>query len=153
MIQNTYKVTGKRFREWGLENAFKGAQLGMTIMWLLLAVYMVIMGKEIKIAYVLFAFCIYRAFFRWIVVTNTQYRNLCINNKGADWERTISFADKKIKVEDGIVTVDYLFSDIEKIKEKGNKIWLYMNNKTVVRLYKDCFTQGDWKTCKEMISE
>ena len=153
MIQNTYKVTGKRFREWGLENAFKGARLGMMIMWLLLAVYMVIMGKEIKIAYVLYAFCIYRAFFRWIVVTNTQYRNLCVNHKGADWERTISFSEKKIKVEDGIVTVDYLFSDIEKIKEKGNKIWLYMNNKTVVRLYKDCFTQGDWEKCKEMISE
>lgn len=31
MIQNTYKVTGKRFREWGLENAFKGADWKRTI--------------------------------------------------------------------------------------------------------------------------
>ncbi len=87
------------------------------------------------------------------MASSDQYRNLCINHKGADWERTICFEDKKIKVEDGIVTVDYLFSDIENIKEKGNKIWLHMNNKTVVRLYKDCFTQGNWELCKEVINE
>lgn len=153
MVKNTYQVTWKRFREWGFENAFKGARLGITIMWLLVAFFMAFMSKEISIAYILLVFCLYRAFFRWIVVTNTQYRNLCKNHKGADWERTIRFADKKIKVEDGIITVDYLFSDIENIKEKGNKIWLYMNNKTVVRLYKDCFTQGNWEMCKAMLDE
>ncbi len=153
MVQNTYQVTWKRFREWGFENAFKGARLGISIMWLLLAFFMAYMSKEISIAYILLVFCLYRAFFRWIVVTNTQYRNLCKNHKGADWERTIRFADKKIKVEDGIITVDYLFSDIENIKEKGNKIWLYMNNKTVVRLYKDCFTLGTWEICKEMLDQ
>ena len=125
----------------------------ITIMWLMLAFFMAFMSKEISIAYILLVFCLYRAFFRWIVITNTQYRNLCKNHKGADWERTIRFADKKIKVEDGIITVDYLFSDIENIKEKGNKIWLYMNNKTVVRLYKDCFTQGNWEMCKAMLDE
>ncbi len=153
MVKNTYQVTWKIFREWGFENAFKGARLVITIMWLMVAVYMAFMGKEISIAYILLVFCLYRAFLRWLVVTNTQYRHLCVNHKGADWERTISFVDKKIKVEDGIITVDYLVSDIKSIKEKGNKIWLYMNNKTVVRLYKDCFTQGNWEMCKAMLDE
>lgn len=153
MVQNTYQVTWKKFREWGFENAFKGARLGITIMWFFVAVFMVFMGKEISIAYFLLAFCLYRAFFRWLVITHTQYKQLCVNHKGADWQRTIRFEEKRIIVDDGILTVQYLFSDIEDIKEKENKIWLIMNNKTVVRLYKDCFTQGNWELCKEMINE
>lgn len=151
MIQNTYLVTWKRFREWGFENAFKGIRLVMTIMWSLFAVYLAFMVKEIAIAYFLLAFCIYRAFFRWLVITRTQYKQLCMNHKGADWERKICLDERNIKVDDGLITVQYEFSDIDNIKEKGNKIWLIMNNKSVVRMYKDCFTLGDWEKCKEMI--
>ena len=84
MIQNSYPVTWKRFREWGFENAIKGARLGISIMWLLLAAFIFSLGNQLTIAYVFFAFCLYRALFRWLVVTNTQYRHLCTNHKGAD---------------------------------------------------------------------
>ena len=152
MVQNTYPMTWKRFREWGFENAFTGIRLVMTIMWSLIAVYMAFMTKEIVVAYFLFAFCIYRAFFRWLVITHAQYKRLCVNHKCYEWERKIYFKEGNIIVDDGLITVQYLFSDIDSVKEKGNKIWLIMNNKTVVRLYKDCFILGDWETCKEMIN-
>lgn len=153
MIQNSYLVTWKRFREWGFENAIKGVRLGISIMWLLLAVFILSFGNQLAIAYVFFAFCLYRALFRWLVVTNTQYRHLCTNHKGADWERNIFFEETKIILNDGIITVEYLYSDINRIKEKENKVWLYMKNKTVVRLYKDCFTTGNWEMCKTLLDE
>lgn len=156
MIQNTYQVTAKRFREWGLENALQGIRLGISVAWIFLAIcvaVLLVMGGGQSITYVLFAFCIYRAFFRWLIVTNTQYRNLCANHKEEDWQRIISFEDEIIKLDDGIISVEYRYSDIDDIKEKGNKIWLYMNNKTVVRLYKDCFTYGTWEMCKAFLEE
>lgn len=153
MVQNTYQVTWKRFREWGFENAFKGRRLGIAVMWFVAAIYMFIIGKEIKMAYFLFAFCLYRAFLRWLVITKSQYKQLCINHKHEDWERTIRIYDQKIIVEDGIVTVDYFLSDVVSIKEKENRVWLNMYNKTVVRLYKDCFSEGSWEICKAMLNE
>ncbi|MBE5878202.1 MAG: YcxB family protein [Lachnospiraceae bacterium] len=156
MVQNTYQVTWKRFREWGLENALQGVRFAMSIFWLLLAVCVAVLiaiGGGTTVAYVMLFFCIYRALFRWLVVSNAQYRNLCANHKGADWERVISFEEDMIHLHDGVVMAEYAYSDVESIKEKGNKIWLNMNNKTVVRLYKDCFTHGTWEMCKAMLTE
>ncbi len=151
MIQNTFPVTWKRFREWGFENAIKGVRLCISVLWLLLAVFVFTLGKQITITYVLFLFCIYRALFRWLIITHTQYRQLSVNHKGTDWERKIVFEEDKIIIDDDIVTITYLYSDLKDINEKGNKIWLHMNNKTVVRLYKDCFTTGNWDQCKMIL--
>lgn len=156
MIRNEYKITWKVYRSWGLENAFKGAQLLFAIFWVVLALLILVLDISSGgwfFYHYFFLFCIYRAFFRWMVRTNAQYRALAKQRNGADWLRKISFEEDTIRLEDGNVSVVYDYSDIVEIKEKGNKVWLNASDKAVIRLYKDCFIDSTWEECKSWIEE
>lgn len=156
MIRNEYKITWKVYRSWGLENALKGAQLVLGIVWVLLALFILVLNiieGGWFFYYFMCLFCIYRAFFRWLVVTNAQYRTLIKRHNGADWLRVIYFEEDKIRLEDGNISVVYSYPDIVELKEKGNKVWLKASNKTVIRLYKDCFVDSTWEECKALVEE
>lgn len=153
MIQNEYKVTRKLFMAWGLENAFKGSQLAFSIIYLALAILMLVLEGINIITGLLIAFCAYRALLRWYVVSNGQYRRLVKNHNSADWMRTISFGENEITIDESAISLKYQYADIISIKEKGNKVWLTARNKTVIRLYKDCFKNGTWEGCKAHIAK
>ena len=59
-------------------------------------------------------------------------------------------------VTEGNVSVSSLrlpYSDIVSIKEEGNKVWLVLKTKKVVRLYKDKFVGGSWEECRSFLEE
>ncbi len=156
MIQNEYQITRKLFISWGLENALKGSQLVFSIIYFVLALLMLLLegaSDSSLIINILVVFCIYRAFLRWYVVSNGQYNRLAKNHNGADWTRVISFGENEIVIDEGAFSFKYQYMDIINIKEKGNKVWLTARNKTVIRLYKDCFKNGTWESCKAHVEK
>ncbi|MDE6531816.1 MAG: hypothetical protein K2K96_13760 [Lachnospiraceae bacterium] len=66
--------------------------------------------------------------------------------------RTILFEDDCITIsEEDVLVIKYPYSDIVGIRERGDKIWLDMQDKSVIRLYQSAFVDTDWDKCKEWI--
>jgi len=61
------------------------------------------------------------------------------------------FGDENISLKEVSHVVTCNYSDIIDITEKGNKIWIKLSNKTVIRLFKDAFIDCTWEECKDYI--
>lgn len=156
---NEYKVTWKLYRSWATENMAKGSRLAMMIVWCVFALACLVLGivfwPEFRLFYLVMAlFGIYRAFLRNFVVSKAQYRRLAQAYGTQDWVRRITFEEDGISLTEGNFSYKYAYADIKEVREKGNKIWLFAANKTVLRLYRDAFVEGtDWGECKARLDE
>lgn len=150
---NEYTITKKKFMEWGRENTFNKKHIPFVIYWFIFSVACVIFGikTNVWVSFLLGVFCIYRACLRWIVLTNNQYRILSKQRGGINWIRKTIFSTEDIKVIDSNLSIEYKYTDIIKIKEKGNYIKLVANNGTVIRLYADENEYFNWEECKKFI--
>lgn len=153
MIKNEYRVTWDIYKSWLSENRMKSPRLTFIIIWIIFGLVMTGMYVAFREALYLLMLllCIYRAFFRDILVTMRQYGLMAKTYGQKDWLRTIVFGEKQIISQEGQVSVNYEYSDISEMKEKDNKVWLIFRNKTVIRVYKDCFVDSDWEECRALI--
>lgn len=156
---NEYQVTWERYRSWIMERALKGAGLVFMVIWCAFALaclaFAVIGGTTFRL-YFLFlgAFAIYRAFFRTFVLAKKQYRMLVRSYGKENWTRRIAFEDDGINLTDAEkASLRYAYSDIVKVREKGNMICLDASDKSVLRLYKDAFVESDWEECKARLNK
>lgn len=156
---NEYKVTWKLYKSWVTENMLKGPRLVMMIIWCVFALASLAMvyvsWPKLHLFYLALAlFCIYRAFFHNFVVSKAQYRRMAQAYGTQDWVRRITFEEDGISLTEGNFSYKYAYTVIKEIREKGNKIWLFAANKTVLRLYRDAFVEGSsWEECKVRIDE
>lgn len=157
-IKNEYSVTRQLCRTWLWENMRKPPMLVILIMWILIGL-LVLWGMFYTPFTGLFAilelFCLYRAFFRNLLFSRRQYNTLA-QTYGENWLRTICFEEDKLVVTEGDVSVSSLqlpYSDIVSIKEEGNKVWLILKTKKVIRLYKDKFVSASWEECRSFLEE
>lgn len=67
--------------------------------------------------------------------------------------RTINFEDNEIIIKEEKTETKYNYSDILKIVEKDERIYLKLQDKTVIRLYKSKFVDCTWEKCKAKILE
>lgn len=153
---NEYQVTWKVYRSWAAENMAKGARLVMMIIWCILTVLCLLLAvldesPLSRLYMILVFFGIYRAFFRNFVIARGQYRRLARINGGENWTRKITFEEDGINLTEGNSSFHFAYSDIVRIREKGNKIWLDAANKTVLRLYRDAFVESSWEECRELL--
>ena len=155
MYVNEYVVTAKRFREWSKLASGKPVNIAFRAIWILLAVAMIVYAVVYRYIYllhvVLILFCIYNAFFRWMVQSAGAYRKLS-KIHGKDWKRQIFFGDT-IRVVDERQTVDLVYHDIKDIKETSNLVQFVFRNNLKLRVYKDCFTVGTWEECAKYIAQ
>lgn len=163
MMKNEFQVTKELYMSWGKENMRKGSRVKFKILWsftaVLLVVFIVILnmsgdGRAYLYVYAVMMtiYCIYRAFFRDLVLTASQYRRNMKILDGENWIRTIEFKEDEIVSTDGNVTVRTPYSEIAGMRDDGNKIWLDTKKKMVIRLYKDKFVGGDFEKFKKFIS-
>jgi len=153
MIKNEYRVTWKMYKSWLSENRLKSPRLVFAIIWIILG----LAGAGMYVAYgsslylLMVLFCLYRAFLRDILITKRQYGFMARTYGRKDWLRTIILNEEQIISQEGKISVNYEYSDISELKEKDNKVWLIFKNKTVIRMYKDCFVDSDWEGCRSLI--
>ena len=168
-MKNEYTVSWPRLRQWTKEACLSGVRLVIFILYCVLGTVNLVSGITIfaisvklgtdmlisNIALLLFitVFCFYRAFLHNMLLAKRRYKFLARSYGCDEWSMAIEFGEDEITVSEATSSISYKYKSITDIKEKGNKIWLYMNNKTVVRLYKDCFTYGTWEVCKTFLEE
>lgn len=156
IVKNQYIVTEKMYQSWGRENQLKGVQLVFLVLWSFLAVCVLLLnifGGWTALGILMLLFCLYRAFLRSYVVTRAQYKRLSQAYGTPNWTRTIDFGEEEILIHDGNASVKYAYKDIAGLREKEKRIWLDAANKTVIRLYKDCFVDTDYETWKKRMIE
>lgn len=151
-IENSYKVTKRKYMSWARESLKKRGKK-LLIMWGVAAVLAAgvtiysLVKKDLVhgcLYAVITAFCIYRGFLRMDMLLAKQYKVLEKIQGAKDWKRTITLERKsdKITVVDGNQTAQYKYKNVIKLKEIGNYYWLYFNDGISISLDKDGFTEG-----------
>lgn len=158
-MKNEYVVTWQLYRTWLWENMRKPLKCVFSVIWVAFAIWSISMYLALRISALLIfvVFGLYRAFFRDLLLARKQYNRLVQSYGGANWTRTISFEEDRIVSTDeqGRANTNYqtYYSEIAQIKEKGNKVWLILKDKMVIRLYKDKFSSASWEECRTFITE
>lgn len=155
MIKNKYEVNWKRYLSWGIQSMFNGTKLLFTVFWCLMSIcflFSCIFSGFFLFYFIFFCFSFYRAFLRNFILIKAQYKNLVKMHKSENWDRTISFEKETIIIQEGNVqTLSLSYQDITSIQEKDNLVKIKFHTQKILRLYKDCFIQGDWESCKHFI--
>lgn len=163
MIRNEYAVTKDLYMEWFKENQKKGIQLKITIMWLVILAILVIAtivyivspmsngpSPWLLLEVAFFIYSVYHLFFRRKIETSALYDKMAAQ-LGENWTRTIEFYDDVIVVRDGKFEVQYPYSEITSVKDEGRIVYIETETKVVIRLYKDKFSDGDFKLFRRFI--
>lgn len=149
-----FTLTKEKYLSWAKENNLYKKRKIVTAMWC--AITLIIIAVAIWVNFlpllVLTLYTLYRAFFRWRLLTAKQYDELAKGYGGSDWTRCVSFDDEHIYVKEANLSAEYDYSKLERIEENGSYIKLHFANGTVIRLYADKFTQGTWDECKAFLS-
>ena len=163
MIRNEYAVTKDLYMEWFKENQKKGIQLKITIMWLVILAILVIAtiiyivsplsngpSPWLLLEVAFFMYSVYHLFFRRKLQTMGLYDKMAAQ-LGENWTRTIDFYDDVIVVRDGKFEVQYPYSEIASVRDEGHIVYIETETKVVIRLYKDKFSEGDFKLFRRFI--
>ncbi len=157
MIKNQYEINMKRYLSWGIQSMFSGKRLLFTVFWCLMAacfLFSCIFSGFFLFYFIFFCFSLYRAFLRNLILIRAQYKHLAKMHKSDSWIRTVSFEKEAIIVQEGsIQTVTLSYQDIISIEEKDNMVKIKFHTQTILRLYKDCFIQADWESCKTYLKK
>ncbi len=163
MIRNEFTVTKELYLEWCRETHKKNKSGKFQIFWLIMSavnfaigVYVLIFGRDYKSNGLYFTalgvFCIYRAL-RYKPMYIAQYKKFAEIMGGENWTRTIDFTDSGIITTNGNVTVRNTYDEITALREDGNKIYLDTDKNSVLRLFKDRFSQGSYEEFIDLIRE
>ena len=157
-----YQVTKQLMRSWVMENRFSGVNLVLFILWTVLLsfwipVTMLLILIQARMSIILMGifFCvvaIYKIIGQRLLSASVQYKTYA-KIYGANWTRTIEFMDDCIQITEGSSTHRHPYSVVSKVDEKDNIIWLYCENKSALRLYKDKFVDGTWEECRKLMQE
>jgi hypothetical protein len=161
-MKNEYVIDWPLLKKWTNEGHHTGIRLAFYIFWCVMLVVFVafaalcILAGQYSYAFffVLFAFIsFYRAFLWNIMMAKQQYRRLVQTYGNDSWVRTICFEDDEIVIQEEKTEIKYLYSDVLKIVEKGEKIDLILPAKAMIRLYRSKFVDCSWEECKAKILE
>ncbi len=161
-MKNEYKITKELMMSWAKEYHLHGSSniIGFVLWCFLgvLALFMVFLlltvGGDWTYWYFasLFLFVsVYKLFFARFVVWSKRYKMYSKTYGVTEWMRTTEFSDDEIIVSDCSSMIKLRYDNIQKIKEKGNVVMIFMNDNMAIRLYKDAFVEGSWEECKAMI--
>lgn len=145
MIVNEYEITERRYIKWVFESKLAGRKLGFLILWcvlLLVCVLAFALSKNDYLYLVFALYCLYRAALRDLLTAKAFYKRK-ISSAGDKWIRTIKINEDELEILDANSEVRYKLSDIVKATSNEERIRLFMNDKTSVRLYKASFVEGD----------
>ena len=133
------------FTSWSKDSLNKEIKNAFILFWSAMAVAIIAFAILLKLPFLIIfaAYCLYRAFFRRNMMAALQYKRLLEVHGGCPWTRTISFEGDKIFIHEDNYDTTLDRHDIVGVKEKNGCIAISFSNKTVVRLYKDCFVNTD----------
>ncbi len=159
-MRNEYIIDWPLLKKWTNEGHHSGIRLVFFIVWCVLLVGSLVFGilsiidsmYSTAFYFLLLAlFSFYRAFLWNIMIAKRQYKRLTQTYGKNSWIRTIRFADEGIIIKEEKTETKYSYSDVQEIVEKDDRIYLRVQAKTVIRLYKSKFIDCSWEDCKTKI--
>ena len=159
-MRNEYIIDWPLLKKWTNESQHSGVRLVFFIVWCVLLVGSLVIGIISIIAnmysnafyFALIAlFSFYRAFLWNIMIAKQQYKRFAQTYGKNSWVRTINFEDNEIIIKEEKTETKYNYSDILEIVEKAERIYLKLQDKYVIRLYKSKFVDCTWEDCKTKI--
>ena len=162
-MKNEYRITKDLMKSWAKEYHLHGkANIvsftlhcvvgAMGIAGLIIAILSRSDWMMIYLSALLIFVVFFRLFFSRFIVMSKRYKMYSTTYGVAEWTRTTEFFDDEIVLTDHTSVSRLKYSNIEKIKEKGNVVFIYMNHNIALRLYKDAFVEGSWEECKKIIN-
>ena len=163
-MKNEYKITKDLIKSWAKEYHLHGtANIFLFILSCVVGVigffgliFSVAMSLDWNIIY-LYALTliivIFKLFIQRFIVWSKRYKLYSTTYGVTEWMRTTEFLDDEIVLTDHTSVTKFKYSNIQKIKEKGNVVMIFMNNNMALRLYKDAFVEGSWEECKRILFE
>ncbi len=161
-MKNEYKVTKELMMSWAKEYHLHGAAsiiffilhcfIGVCGLCLLLLNIFIGDWRYYFLAAVALFISIFRLLFSRFFVLKNRYKIYSKTYGVTEWMRTTEFTDEAIVITDHTAVNQVHYENIEKIKEMGNCVILFLNHNMGVRIYKDAFVEGTWEECREKIN-
>lgn len=161
-MKNEYIVNWERVKKWINESQHSGIRLIFFIFWCVMLVVCLTISvsslivsdyADVALYFTFSLFCVYRAFIFNLLIAKKQYKRVAQTYGKDSWVRSITFSDEKIIIVEEKTEMQYDYSDILSITEKDNNIYLHMQAKAIIRLYKSKFIDSTWEECKNKILE
>ena len=161
-MRNEYIIDWPLLKKWTNESHHSGIRLALYIVWCILLVGSLVFAILSIVAnmytnafyFILIAlFSFYRAFLWNIMIAKQQYKRFAQTYGKNSWVRTINFEDNEIIIKEEKTETKYNYSDILEIVEKDERIYLKLQAKAVIRLYKSKFVDCSWEECRAKILE
>ena len=163
-MKNEYKITKDLIKSWAKEYHLHGtANIFLFILWSVVGVigffgliFSIAMSLDWKIIYLyalMLILAIFKLFIQRFIVWSKRYKLYSTTYGVTEWMRTTEFLDDEIVLTDHTSVTKFKYSNIQRIKEKGNVVMIFMNNNMALRLYKDAFVEGSWEECKRILFE
>jgi hypothetical protein len=163
-MKNKYKITKDLIKSWAKEYHIHGAvNIFLFILWCVVGVmgllgltFSIAMSLDWKIIYLyalMLIIAIFKLFIQRFIVWSKRYKLYSTTYGVTEWMRTTEFSDDEIVLTDHTSVTKFKYSNIQRIKEKGNVVMIFMNNNMALRLYKDAFVEGSWEECKRILHE
>ena len=159
-MRNEYIIDWPLLKKWNKESNYSGLGLAVFIYRCALLVcsivcivwtFMANMYSYCIYFALISLFCFYRAFLWNIMIIKHRYKRFVQTYGKKSCILTICFEDNEIVIKEEKTETKYNYSDILRIVEKDEIVYLRLQAKKVMRLYKSKFIDGTWGECKEKI--
>ena len=163
-MKNEYKITKDLLKSWAKEYHIHGAaNIFLFVLWcavgiigLLGLVFSISMSLDWMIIYLyalMLVIAVFKLFIQRFIVWSKRYKLYSTTYGVTEWMRTTEFLDDEIVLTDHTSVSKFKYNNIQRIKEEGNVVMIFMNNNMALRLYKDAFVEGSWEECKRILFE
>ena len=163
-MKNEYKITKELLRSWAKEYHIHGAaNIFLFILWCVVGIigisgliFSIALHTDWIVVYLyalMLVIAVFKLFIQRFIIWSKRYKLYSITYGVTEWMRTTEFSDDEIVLTDHTSVTKFKYSNIQRIKEKGNVVMIFMNNNMALRLYKDAFVEGSWEECKRILFE
>ena len=163
-MKNEYKITKDLIKSWAKEYHLHGtANIFLFFLWCVVGIvgisgmiFSIVLHTDWMVVYLyalMLIIAVFKLFIQRFIVWSKRYKLYSATYGVTEWMRTTEFLDDEIVLTDHTSVTKFKYSNIQRIKEKGNVVMIFMNNNMALRLYKDAFVDGSWESCKKLILE
>ena len=163
-MKNEYKITKDLIKSWAKEYHLHGtANIFLFFLWCVVGIvgisgmiFSIVLHTDWMVVYLyalMLIIAVFKLFIQRFIVWSKRYKLYSATYGVSEWMRTTEFLDNEIVLTDHTSVSKFKYGNIQRIKEKGNVVMIFMNNNMALRLYKDAFVDGSWESCKKLILE
>ena len=163
-MKNEYKITKDLIKSWAKEYHLHGtANIFLFFLWCVVGIvgisgmiFSIVLHTDWMVVYLyalMLIIAVFKLFIQRFIVWPKRYKLYSTTYGVTEWMRTTEFSDDEIVLTDHTSVTKFKYSNIQRIKEKGNVVMIFMNNNMALRLYKDAFVEGSWEECKRILFE